>query len=70
MAMTIKEVLDRCNQAIKEPSDIEIYKAMVLLHSKLSEPKWAIEDEALRDEMEKLTVQMTVANYMKDRRTK
>ena len=61
---SVKEILDKVNQAIKEPIDsTEYQEALVALHTKLTEPKWAIEDEKLRNEMEKLVVQMAVSKY-------
>jgi hypothetical protein len=42
---------------------------MTELHAKLTEPKWAIEDEALREECEKLVVSWAAKRYL-DRPTK
>lgn len=59
--MSIKEILSRVNDAINEPfNEAKVFEVYRELHAKLSEPKWAIEDEGLRKEMEELFVQMTV----------
>lgn len=42
----------------------ELDKAVADMHLKLTEPKWAIEDEALRDECQKLVVQWAVKRYL------
>lgn len=66
--MTLNETLKRVNKALKAPlNQLEIDKAMILLHHRLTETKWAIKDEKLRGECEKLLIQMTVARYMADR---
>lgn len=68
---SLQEVLATVNKAIKEPIDWKaVDTAMIELHNKLTEPKWAIEDEALREETEKLLVQMASQSYLKRHITK
>lgn len=65
---TLNSVLERVNKAIKEPvNQLQIDKAMIELHNKLAEPKWAISDEKLRGECENLLIQLAVASYMQNR---
>lgn len=67
----LSSILEKVNHALEEPiNEFEITQAMLLLGNKLAEPKWAIEDEKLRDEYEKLMVQMVVRNYMSGRSNK
>lgn len=42
----------------------ELDKAMIEIHRELTEPGWAIEDETLRDECEKLVVSWATQKYM------
>jgi hypothetical protein len=64
----ISEIVAQVNGAINEPfSWDELEKAMLAISAKLAEPKWAIEDEALRTEMENLLVQIAAHSYLRDR---
>lgn len=61
------DIINTVNVALKDDEGFdwsELDKAMVDLHLKLTEPKWAIEDEALREECEKLLIRYAVQRYL------
>ena len=60
----LQTIVERLNKALNEPVDeAELQDAILAVREKLSEPKWAIEDEKLRGEMEKLIVYHAVREY-------
>lgn len=62
---SLNDILTVANAAIKEDFDwSEVDKAMIELHKKLTEPNWAIEDEALREECEKMVVRYAAHRYL------
>lgn len=68
--MKLSEILTKVNTAIHQDFDwSEVDEAMLELHRMLTEPKWAIEDEALRDECEKLLVSYAVQRYLNPAQT-
>lgn len=61
------DVLNTVSNALEnsEGFDLsEIDKEMAKLHSKLTETKWAIEEEMLRSECEELLVQWVFKRYL------
>ena len=61
---SLNQIVTKMNKIAKEPFDwSELDTAILELHNKLTEPKWAIEDEKLRDEYEKLLVQSVVLKF-------
>lgn len=61
------DLLNTVNVALEDSDGFdwdEIDRAMTDIHAKLTEPKWAIEDEALRGECEKLVVQWAAKRYL------
>lgn len=64
---TLFDLINTVNVAIKDSDGFDwadVDKAMVEIHAKLTEPKWAIEDEKLRDECEKLVVSWAAKRYL------
>lgn len=64
---SLYDILNTINVALVDDEGFdmaELDKAVAEMHLKLTEPKWAIEDEALRDECEKLVVQWAVKRYL------
>lgn len=61
------DIINTVNVALNDSEGFdwaEINKTMVELHAKLSEPKWAIEDEPLRKEVEKLFISYAAKEYL------
>lgn len=62
------DLVNTVNVALKDPTGFdwdEVRKTMTEIHAKLTEPKWAIEDEALRGEVEKLLVAWAANEYVR-----
>ena len=60
------DILNTISNALKDDNGFDLSdldKEVIELHRKLTEPKWAIEDEALREECEKLVVSWAVKQY-------
>ena len=65
---SLYDILNTINAASKDDNGFdlaELDKAVAEMHLKLTETKWAIEDEALRDECQKLVVQWAAKRYLK-----
>lgn len=61
------DILNTVNVALKDSEGFdmaELDKAVAEMHLKLTEPKWAIEDEALREECQKLVVSWAAHRYL------
>lgn len=61
------DIVNTVNVALKDSDGFdlqELDQAVVDLHLKLTEPKWAIEDEALREECQKLIVAWAAQRYL------
>lgn len=61
------DIVNTVNVALKDPEGFdwaEVDKAMIEIHEKLTEPKWAIEDEKLRDEVEALVISWAAQRYL------
>ena len=64
---SLYDILNTINVALKDDEGFDVAvldKAVAEMHLKLTEPKWAIEDEALRDECQKLVVQWATKRYL------
>jgi hypothetical protein len=60
------DILNTVSNALKDQEGFdlsELDREVAKLHLKLTEPRWAIEDEALREECEKLVVTWAVNGY-------
>jgi hypothetical protein len=63
------DIVNTVSVALNDPEGFdwaEVDKAMVEIHAKLTETKWAIEDEKLRDEMENLVISWAAKRYLMD----
>lgn len=61
------DILNTVNNALKDTGGFdltELDKAVADLHLRLTEPKWSIEDEALREECQKLVVAWAAKRYL------
>lgn len=61
------DILNTISNALQDSDGFdlsELDKAIAEIHLKLTEPKWAIEDEALREECEKLVISWAVKRYL------
>lgn len=61
------DIMNTISVALKDDTGfdrVELQEIMVELHAKLTEPKWAIEDEVLREECEKLVVAWAANEYL------
>lgn len=61
------DVLNTVSNALGDSAGFdlgEIDKGIIALHTKLDEPEWAIEDELLREECQKLVVQFAAHRYL------
>ncbi len=61
------DILNTITNALKDNKGFdmaELDKAVAELHLKLTKPKWAIEDEALRDECQRLVVSWATKRYL------
>jgi hypothetical protein len=64
---SLLDILNTVNNALADDSGFdlsELDKAVAEMHLKLTEPEWAIEDEALREECQKLVVQWAAQRYL------
>lgn len=64
------DILNTISVALKDDQGFdvsELDKAVFGLHAKLAEPKWAIEDEVLREECQKLVVQWATKRYFEEK---
>lgn len=64
---TLFDILNTVSNALQDSEGFdmaELDKAVAELHAKLTETKWAIEDEALREECEKLVISWAVHRYL------
>lgn len=69
--MTLGKILKEVNKALEKPMDWNEAELLLQdLHRKLTETKWAIEDEPLRKETERLFIQMVAGNYLKKKEAK
>lgn len=61
------DIINTVSNALKDDTGfdtIELDRAVAALHLKLTEPEWAIEDEALREECQKLVVAWATQRYL------
>lgn len=64
---SLLDILNTVNNALADDSGFdlsELDKAVAEMHLKLTEPEWAIEDEVLREECQKLVVQWAAQRYL------
>lgn len=64
---SLGDILNTISNALQNDDGFdlsELDKAVVEMHLKLTEPKWVIEDEALREECEKLVISWAVKRYL------
>lgn len=64
---SLLDILNTLNNALADDSGFdlsELDKAVAEMHLKLTEPEWAIEDETLREECQKLVVQWAAQRYL------
>ena len=64
---SLLDILNTVNNALADDSGFdlsELDKAVAEMHLKLTEPEWAIEDETLREECQKLVVQWAAQRYL------
>lgn len=63
--MTVNQIIKKVKEATDAPfSWDEVDAAIIELQKELTNPKWAIEDEVLRHELEQLVVSWTVRGYL------
>lgn len=65
----LSELIKDISEIIKDSDSFdwsELDKTMIELHTKLTEPKWAIEDEKLRKYCEDLVISWTAHKYIED----
>jgi len=61
------DIVNTVSVALNDPKGFdwaEVDKAVIEIHAELTKTKWAIEDEALREEMEKLVVSWAAKRYL------
>jgi len=64
---SLYDIINTINVAVNDPKGFdwaELDHTMLELHAKLIEPKWAIEDEVLREELEKTMIRYAVGRYL------
>lgn len=61
---SLQEVLEQVNESLKKPIDKKaVFEAWAKVHSELTDPKWAIEDPLVREELEQLVINYATNAY-------